>query len=141
MDVPINLLIVGFDSPDMVDHVRDAQRQNPRTFVLTYDDSVGGTKGARDWYKRRGGLPACVGQAPAGKSCDEYPMYKTREGGLAMYSQGRVSLRWVSAWQNTYVGIQFGVIAKAIKNRKVRDKHIVVITSNSLPTVGIPGSK
>ncbi|WP_435404660.1 NucA/NucB deoxyribonuclease domain-containing protein [Marinobacter sediminicola] len=109
--------------------------------MLTYDSRVGGSKGGRRWYKRQGGLPSCQGATPAGKSCDEYPMYRSKEGGYQRYRLGMVSLRWVNAGQNSYVGIQYGVIAKAIRSGRVKDKNVVVVTSHHLPTIGIPGSR
>ncbi|WP_171040821.1 Ig-like domain-containing protein [Marinobacter alexandrii] len=136
-----NLLIVGFDSPEMIDHVRSAQMRIPSSIVLTYDSRVGGSKGGRRWYTRSGGLPSCQGKRPKGKSCDEYPMYRTREGGYARYQLGMVSLRWVDATENSYVGIQYGVIARAIRSGRVKDKKVVVVTTHHLPTIGIPGSK
>ena len=68
-------------------------------------------------------------------------MYRSLEGGYGNYSLGMVSLRWVSAIQNSMVGIQYGVIAKAIRSGRVKSRHVVVVTSHYLPTIGIPGSR
>lgn len=136
-----NLLIVGFDSPDMIDHIRSAQMRIPRSIMITYDSRVGGSKGGRRWYRRQGGLPSCTGATPKTQSCDEYPMYRSLQGGYQNYQLGMVSLSWVSAVQNSWVGIQYGVIAKAIRSGRVKNRNVVVVTSHHLPTVGIPGSR
>ncbi|PAR93775.1 putative Ig domain-containing protein [Vibrio cholerae] len=137
--LPYSLLIVGFDSPDMIAHIRRAQSRIPSSIMLDYDRGTGGTKGGRRWYSRNGGLPSCGKPRPAGKSCDEYPMYKTLQGGHSKYNLGLVSLEWVSAVQNSYVGVHFGVLAGYINSRITRTKKFVVVTSHHLPTVAIPG--
>ncbi|MBV7299148.1 putative Ig domain-containing protein [Enterovibrio paralichthyis] len=132
--LPFNLLVVGFDSPDMIAHVSKAQASIPGSVMLRYDRSVGGAKGGRRWYTRMGGLPGCMGRTPSGMSCDEYPMYKTTRGGYSMYSLGLVSLKWVNAAQNSYVGVHFGVLSRYMR----RDKNFVVATSPLLPTMALP---
>ncbi|WP_417538936.1 putative Ig domain-containing protein [Marinobacter sp.] len=129
----INLLIVGYDNPDIRDHIRDAQTAT--TIVLTYKPN---TSGNRRWYATRGGRGGCKRPAPAGQDCDEYPFFKTKEGGPKNFP-GRVSLRWVPLGQNRSVGAHFGFLSRSMKKPKNRD--FVVITSDSLPSVALPMGK
>lgn len=68
-------------------------------------------------------------------------MYRTQEGGFAKFNAGSVSLDWVNENQNSWVGIQYGVIAKRIRTGKTKDQKVVVVTTTSLPTLGIPANK
>ncbi|MBK1872604.1 hypothetical protein FE848_05155 [Marinobacter sp. 1-3A] len=108
----INLLIVGYDNPDIRDHIRDAQTAT--TIVLTYKPN---TSGNRRWYATRGGRGGCKRPAPAGQDCDEYPFFKTKEGGPKNFP-GRVSLRWVPLGQNRSVGAHFGFLSRSMKKTK-----------------------
>jgi hypothetical protein len=112
-------------------HVRNAQALFPRSHLLTY---LNRPKINRQWYLRGGGLGGCkLSNKPAGHSCDEYPFFKTFEGGPnSLY----VSLKWVPAIENSTVGGHFGYLASKLK--KSNDKRFVVIPSASLPTIATP---
>ncbi len=105
----INLLIIGYDNPTMVDHIRDAQTAT--TVVLTY---VKNKKGNRSWYRNKG---ACKLSGPPGYQCDEYPFFQTKENTV---STATVSLRWVPASENGSVGGHFGALAGTMKSPKNR---------------------
>ncbi len=128
-DLPINVLIVGTTHNEMRDHISDAQ--TGRTIVLTYDKNKS-NKG-RSWYRGQKGCEPKLKQV--GQQCDEYPFFKTEEGGPE--NRYLVSLRWVSGWQNMSVGGHFGFLARTMKKPKAH-KDFAVITSNDLPTAAIP---
>ena len=125
----VNILIVGYDNPDMKEHISDAQTAT--TVVLTYQSNKTGN---RRWYAAGGGTPGCRQPTPIGMQCDEYPFFKTKEGGAR---KPGVSTRWVPAGQNMSVGGHFGFLARNMKNRD----EFVVVTSDSLPTVALPIGK
>ena len=122
-----NLLIVGYDNPKARDHIRDSQIAN--TVVLTYDRDKTGN---RQWYRKE----AECRVPRAGYQCDEYPFFKTEEGGPG---KPWVSLRMIPSRENSVVGGHFGFLAKSMN--KSKDKNFVVITSTSLPTVSLPIGK
>lgn len=125
-DLGFNLLIVGGDNGDMLDHIRSAQ--TARTIMLTY---VKNKKGSRGWYR---GKPSCqLSKKEVGQQCDEYPFFKTREGGPQNASM--VSLRWVSGRQNMVVGGHFGFLARKMGPR---NNKFVVVTAEELPTFALP---
>lgn len=126
-----NLLIIGYDNPQIRDHIRDAQM--PHTIVLTYQKNKPGN---RQWYRR---MPECR-LIKLGCQCDEYPMFKAREGGAANYRNQVVSLRQVPATENMSVGGHFGFLARSMSKPKA-DKDFVVITTDDLPTVALPLGK
>jgi RHS repeat-associated protein len=127
-DLGFNLLVVGNDNQDLVDHISSAQTAS--TVVLTYDKFK---KGRRGWYRGRGGCSLATKET--GEQCDEYPFFKTREGGPE--NSYRVSLKWVSGRQNMSVGGHFGFMARNMKNRE----KFVVVTTNELPTFALPLGK
>ncbi len=128
-----NILLVGFNHPNMLDHIRDAQSTRPRTFVLNY---MPNKKREGSWYLNKGD---CALPKPSNSyQCDEYPMQRTREGGSRNWPQ-RVSLRWVPGSENMSVGGYFGVLAKGMK--KSKKYRFVVITTHSLPTAALPLAK
>ena len=109
-------------------HIRHAQAIIPRSHVLRYFDRPNKN---RQWYLGRKGCE--LSKKPAGTSCDEYPMFKTIQGGP---SANRVSLRWVNHIENVSVGAHFGFLSQKLK--KSKDKTFVVVPSFNLPTVAIP---
>ena len=127
-----NILIVGYDNPEVSDHIRDVQTAH--TFVLTYKPNQSGN---RRWYATGGGRGGCKLPTPTGKDCDEYPFFKTKEGGPK--NSMRVSLRWVNSSQNRSVGAHFGFLSRFLK--KPRNRDFVVVTSNDLPTVALPAGR
>jgi hypothetical protein len=127
-----NILIVGYDNHEVRDHIRSAQIAS--TFVLTYKKNQTGN---RRWYATGGGRGGCRLPTPSGKDCDEFPFYKTKEGGPK--NSQRVSLEWVSASQNRSVGAHFGYLSRFMK--KPDRREFAVVTSDDLPTVAIPMSK
>ncbi|MEX2475768.1 RHS repeat-associated core domain-containing protein [Marinobacter sp.] len=120
-----NLLIVGQDNPHMADHIRDAQM--PHTIVLKYDKVKAGN---RKWYKTK---PEC--RIPkAGYQCDEYPFFKTREGGPRGYPVS-VSLRQVPAIENMSVGGHFGFLSSRMRS----GEEFIVVADRNIPlTVALP---
>jgi hypothetical protein len=128
-----NLLVVGYDNPDVRDHIRSAQTAS--TFVLSYKPNQTGN---RRWYAARGGRGGCKRPGPPGHDCDEYPFFKTREGGPRNFP-GTVSLQWVPSGQNRSVGAHFSYLARFMK--KPSKREFVVVTSNSLPSVALPMGK
>ena len=128
-----NLLIVGYDNDEMLDHIRSAQ--TARTFILKY---VRYKPGNRRWYATGGGRGGCRGATPSGKDCDEYPFFQTKQGGPR--NAATVSLRWVDSGQNRSVGAHFGYLARFMTPPK-KDKNFVVITSDDLPSVALPSGK
>jgi len=129
----VNILIVGYDNPDIKEHIQDAQTAS--TVVLTYKPNK---KGNRRWYAARGGRGGCKRPGLPSYDCDEYPFFKTKEGGPKNFP-GTVSLRWVPAGQNRSVGAHFGFLARSMK--KPRNREFVVVTSSLLPTVALPIGK
>jgi RHS repeat-associated protein len=124
-----NLLIVGYDNPNIREHIRDAQ--GPQTIVLTYQRNKSGN---RQWYRNRGECRS--GLRKGDEQCDEYPFFKTKEGGPRNYPI-TVSIRWVPAKENMSVGGHFGFLAKHMNGSR-SDKDFVVITSDSLPIAALP---
>ena len=126
-----NLLLIGYDSSKAAEHIRSVQRAD--TVVLTYEPRQ---RGNRRWYATDGGRGGCRRPGPVGYECDEYPFFKTQEGGA--YKPG-VSLRWIPAKDNRIAGAHFGVLAKQME----RNDEFVVITSDSLPSfsLAIDGKK
>lgn len=126
-----NLLIVGYDNPEVTDHIRSIQIAS--TVVLTYQRTKSGN---RRWYNRNGGLGGCKrkGKANPTDQCDEYPFFKTREGGPPL--KPWVSLRWVPMRENLSVGGHFGYLSRSMN--KSKNREFVVVTSDSLPTVALP---
>ncbi len=129
----LNLLIVGYNHPDMLSHIRHAQSRG-RPFRLTHDRNKG--RNTR-WYARGGGQRGCENsKKSAGEQCDEYPMWKTKEN---KGNTATVSLRWVDGDENQQVGGYFGVLAKGmIKNK---NPVFYVITTHALPTAALPLGK
>ncbi len=98
--------------------------------VLSYQPNKSGN---RRWYVGKGG---CGKPRPSTRhECDEYPFFKTREGGPRNFPI-LVSLDWVPRKENRSIGGHFGVLARTMKSPKNRD--FVVITSDSLPSVALP---
>ena len=125
-----NILIFGRDTPDMLAHVRDAQAFNPRSVVLTYDPKPRARN--RQWYRGRG---PCTLPTPALKQCDEYPMFRTKQGGPE--NANFVSLRYVPGRQNAVMGGHFSFLTRNMKGRRAQRKF-VVITSWNLPSLALP---
>ena len=94
-----NLLMIGYDNPTAAEHIRSAQ--TPRTVVLTYDPRKTGN---RRWYSTGGGRGGCRRPGPLGFDCDEYPFFRTKEGGAYKPS---VSLRWIPSRENRSSGAFF----------------------------------
>ena len=126
-----NILIFGRNTPDMLTHVRDAQALNPRSVVLRYDPKNGQRKST--WYR---GLAPCNLPTPAQKNCDEYPMFRTAQGGPE--NSSRVSLRYVPRVQNSVMGGHFSYLARVLKKRRRSDRNFVVVTSWSIPSIALP---
>lgn len=127
-----NLLIVGYDNKSVRDNIRNAQTAS--TVVLTYQRNKPGN---RRWYATGGGRGGCrqPPPKPIGYQCDEYPFFKTVEGGPPL--KPYTSLKWVPARENVVVGGHFGFLARNMVSRD----EFVVITSDSLPTVALPLSR
>ncbi len=128
-----NILIVGYDTPNVRDNVDMGQARRPRNIVLSYKNPA---RGDRRWYARRGRLGGCKQSLKPSvfHSCDEYPMFATFQGGP---NKTGVSLSWVPARESSVVGGHFSVLAKRMGNKD----NFIVVTSTQLPSIGLPFGK
>jgi hypothetical protein len=67
----------GRDTPETTAHIVDALGSNPSWSVLTRAEHPASTTN-RQWYQ---GDPRCAGSVGDGLSCDEFPFFKTFQGG------------------------------------------------------------
>ncbi len=120
-----NIVVNGSDYPESQQHISDAQKGRgsngiPITAKVTY--KRGGSGGNRRWYANK---PECKGITgiKAGKDCDEYPFFTTKEGGLKRYTRKQVSLRPIASCCNRGFGRR--IWGGAVRKAKTGDKFIV----------------
>lgn len=107
--------------------------------MLHYKDRVGN----RSWYSSSlecSAVKKRLAQSQIGYSvnCDEFPFFKTKEGGPRNHP-GRVSLRYVNSVDNQLAGAIYGGLVTSARLRTERDKKFLVFASDEFPvSLGLP---
>ena len=157
----IPIVFAGNDLPNQMQHILDAQIGQGSniggrriTPVLTYQD---GKRNRNSWPKRQFpsgfsfttgtplGLPECEPSDKISASssmsgpveCDEYPFNASREGGYSNYKRGRVSARFIPAFENR----AFGLILQAATAKMKRRQRYLVVAAPWIPVSGFIPAK
>ncbi len=143
LNIPV--LIYGGDIPSLTQHVEDAQFGRgsnlvPSGFLLHYKDRTGN----RSWYNKAmecSPVKKTLAMRRLGSTnvqCDEFPMYKTKQGGHRNHP-GRVSLRYVDGDDNMQAGRVYGGLVGSSGLRNLKDKKFLVFASDEFPiSLGLP---
>lgn len=95
--------------------------------------------GSRGWYwaypecnaAARAAYAEATGTVPA---CDEYPFYRTWEGGHTNYLAGKVSIRLVDFADNSVAGAMYGAFIAACRINKSERFRVVSVSGTSHAT-------
>lgn len=129
-----NLLVVGYDNPSVLKFIRDNQMLRPMNLMLTYNPRP---DRPRRWYVGKGGCRKDSARYSPDKDCDEFPFYRTKEGGAKNFPF-RVSLDWMPNSENRSVGGHLGYLSRYMRGRNRGDDRFVVATSQDLPSFALP---
>lgn len=130
------ILLVGADNPAAARHISDAQLGRGSnlvggTWVLNYLP-----RKRRNWQAKEiecsstKKLLAMHSFNTTFVQCDEFPFYRTRQGGPENHPQ-RVSLRYIPRRENQSVGGMFGSLIRFSKLR--RNDEVLVIAGQDIP--------
>lgn len=136
LNIPV--LIYGSDLGTLTKHVEDAQWGRgsnlvPSGFILHYKNRTGN----RNWYTKAmecSPVKKRLAQTQIGLDvqCDEFPFYKTNEGGKNNHP-GRVSLRYIDGSDNMRGGGLWGGLVSSAGLKSSKDKKFLVIASDEFP--------
>jgi RHS repeat-associated protein len=113
--LPINVFYIGPDLWEATSHDLNAIWEHPFDWEVLHkaDDPL--TTFDRKWYTKTSTCDDTAAKQHPGEECDEYPFYKTQEGGPAGGDNLGADLRYIDAWQNGTQGSRLQGMYKRCK--------------------------